>query len=76
MIKPAARVASSRKDVWSIVNEAANMAAAAGRPVINLGQGFLYLHSSFIPFHNMLGLNKSLTPLLPLREADTTRQSS
>ncbi|KAL7272382.1 arylformamidase [Rhizina undulata] len=36
-IKPAARVAAQRKDVWSIVNEAA---AAAERPVINLGQGF------------------------------------
>ncbi|KAF8539900.1 pyridoxal phosphate-dependent transferase [Trichophaea hybrida] len=36
-IKPAARVASQRKDVWSIVNEAA---AASEKPVINLGQGF------------------------------------
>jgi len=37
-VKPAARVASQRKDVWSIVNEAA---AASEKPVINLGQGFL-----------------------------------
>ncbi|KAL0640728.1 arylformamidase [Maublancomyces gigas] len=36
-IRPAKRVASQRKDVWSIVNEAA---ASAGKPVINLGQGF------------------------------------
>ncbi|KAI5799968.1 pyridoxal phosphate-dependent transferase [Geopyxis carbonaria] len=36
-VKPAARVASQRKDVWSIVNEAA---AACETPVINLGQGF------------------------------------
>jgi hypothetical protein len=42
MVKPAARVASQRKDVWSIVNEAAAGAAAAGTSVINLGQGFLY----------------------------------
>ncbi|KAI5818119.1 pyridoxal phosphate-dependent transferase [Pyronema omphalodes] len=36
-IRPAARVASQRKDVWSIVNEAA---AASEKEVINLGQGF------------------------------------
>lgn len=38
-IKPAARVDGQRKDVWSIVNEAA-AAATKERPVVNLGQGF------------------------------------
>lgn len=38
-IKPAARVDGQRKDVWSIVNEAA-AAATKDRPVVNLGQGF------------------------------------
>jgi hypothetical protein len=33
MIKPASRVAGQRKDVWSIVNEAA---AAAEKPVVNV----------------------------------------
>ncbi|KAA8901376.1 pyridoxal phosphate-dependent transferase [Sphaerosporella brunnea] len=37
LIKPASRVAGQRKDVWSIVNEAA---AASEKPVVNLGQGF------------------------------------
>jgi hypothetical protein len=33
MLKPASRVAGQRKDVWSIVNEAA---AAAEKPVVNV----------------------------------------
>ncbi|KAK5656260.1 hypothetical protein OQA88_5023 [Cercophora sp. LCS_1] len=37
-LKPAARVASNRQDVWSIVNEAA--AASPKQPIINMGQGF------------------------------------
>ncbi|CUS13047.1 unnamed protein product [Tuber aestivum] len=40
MVKPAARVATQAKDVWSIVNEAAAAATASGNTVINLGQGF------------------------------------
>ncbi|KAK7518453.1 pyridoxal phosphate-dependent transferase [Phyllosticta citriasiana] len=36
--KPAARVAGQRKDVWSIVNEAA--AASPVQPIVNMGQGF------------------------------------
>lgn len=36
-LQPAARVSNQKKDVWSIVNEAAE---AAEKPVINLGQGF------------------------------------
>ncbi|CAZ84130.1 unnamed protein product [Tuber melanosporum] len=40
MIKPAARVATQAKDVWSIVNEAAAAATASGNTIINLGQGF------------------------------------
>lgn len=39
-IKPARRVTGQRKDVWSTVNEAAAEAAAEGKDVINLGQGF------------------------------------
>ncbi|KAF8456032.1 pyridoxal phosphate-dependent transferase [Kalaharituber pfeilii] len=37
LIRPAARVASQSKDVWTTVNEAASECAT---PVINLGQGF------------------------------------
>jgi kynurenine aminotransferase len=37
-IKPAGRVASSRQDVWSIVNEAAQ--ASPVQPIVNMGQGF------------------------------------
>lgn len=36
--KPAARVAGQRKDVWSIVNEAAQ--ASSVQPMVNMGQGF------------------------------------
>ncbi|KAH8811830.1 aminotransferase class I and II [Xylogone sp. PMI_703] len=36
--KPAARVATSKQDVWTIVNEAA--ASSPNQPIINLGQGF------------------------------------
>lgn len=36
--RPAARVASVRQDVWSIVNEAA--AASPKQPIVNMGQGF------------------------------------
>lgn len=36
--KPAARVAGQRKDVWSIVNDAA--AASPVQPIVNMGQGF------------------------------------
>ncbi|KAI1198622.1 aminotransferase class I and II [Nemania serpens] len=37
-LKPAARVAGQRQDVWSIVNEAA--AASPVQPIVNMGQGF------------------------------------
>ncbi|KAK4115867.1 PLP-dependent transferase [Canariomyces notabilis] len=37
-LKPAARVAGSRQDVWTIINEAA--AASPKQPIINMGQGF------------------------------------
>ncbi|KAH6620797.1 pyridoxal phosphate-dependent transferase [Chaetomium sp. MPI-SDFR-AT-0129] len=37
-LKPAARVAGRRQDVWTIVNEAA--AASPKQPIINMGQGF------------------------------------
>ncbi|KAH6695392.1 aminotransferase class I and II [Plectosphaerella plurivora] len=37
-IKPAARVAGRRQDVWTIVNEAA--AASPKQPIVNMGQGF------------------------------------
>ncbi|KAL6717363.1 arylformamidase [Lecanora helva] len=36
--KPAARVAGQKQDVWSIVNEAANISPV--QPIINMGQGF------------------------------------
>ncbi|KAI0996211.1 putative aminotransferase [Podosphaera aphanis] len=46
-IKPAERVASKKKDVWSIINEAA--AASPWNPIVNLGQGFFgYNPPSFI----------------------------
>ncbi|KAL9534915.1 hypothetical protein SMMN14_00011 [Sphaerulina musiva] len=35
--KPASRVAGTRQDVWSIVNEAASQSE---KPVVNMGQGF------------------------------------
>jgi kynurenine aminotransferase len=39
--EPSKHVSGQAKDVWSIVNEAAARAEAdAGRPVVNLGQGF------------------------------------
>ncbi|TGZ79796.1 PLP-dependent transferase [Ascodesmis nigricans] len=45
-VRPAKRVEGQRKDVWSIINEAA---AAADKEVINLGQGFFgYNPPSFI----------------------------
>ncbi|KAK3941776.1 putative kynurenine--oxoglutarate transaminase BNA3 [Diplogelasinospora grovesii] len=37
-LKPAARVAGRRQDVWSIINEAA--AASPKQPIVNMGQGF------------------------------------
>ncbi|QIW96067.1 hypothetical protein AMS68_001585 [Peltaster fructicola] len=37
-LKPAARVAGQRQDVWSIVNEAAQ--ASPIQPIVNMGQGF------------------------------------
>ncbi|KAK0634665.1 pyridoxal phosphate-dependent transferase [Bombardia bombarda] len=37
-LKPAARVAGNRQDVWTIINEAA--AASPNQPIINMGQGF------------------------------------
>jgi len=37
-LKPAARVAGQRQDVWSIINEAA--ASSPNQPIVNLGQGF------------------------------------
>ncbi|KAL8377878.1 hypothetical protein RB595_008523 [Gaeumannomyces hyphopodioides] len=37
-LKPAARVAGRRQDVWSIVNEAA--LASPMQPIVNMGQGF------------------------------------
>ncbi|KAK2606984.1 hypothetical protein N8I77_005698 [Diaporthe amygdali] len=37
-MKPAARVAGNRQDVWSIINEAAT--ASPNQPIINMGQGF------------------------------------
>lgn len=37
-LKPAARVATQKQDVWSIVNEAA--AASPVQPIVNMGQGF------------------------------------
>ncbi|EFX06618.1 aminotransferase, class i/classii [Grosmannia clavigera kw1407] len=37
-LKPASRFSDSRKDVWSIINEAA--AASPKQPIVNLGQGF------------------------------------
>ncbi|ROV93014.1 hypothetical protein VPNG_09424 [Cytospora leucostoma] len=37
-LKPAARVAGRRADVWSIINEAA--AASPVQPIVNMGQGF------------------------------------
>ncbi|KAF3765503.1 PLP-dependent transferase [Cryphonectria parasitica EP155] len=37
-MKPAARVAGRRQDVWSIINEAA--AASPIKPIVNMGQGF------------------------------------
>ncbi|KAI1821229.1 aminotransferase class I and II [Xylaria intraflava] len=37
-LKPAARVAGQRQDVWSIINEAA--AASPIQPIVNMGQGF------------------------------------
>ena len=37
-LKPAARVSNQRKDVWSIINEAA--AASPNQPIVNMGQGF------------------------------------
>ncbi|TGJ80450.1 hypothetical protein E0Z10_g8330 [Xylaria hypoxylon] len=37
-LKPAARVAGQRQDVWSVVNEAA--AASPVQPIVNMGQGF------------------------------------
>lgn len=51
MTKPAARVATQAKDVWSIVNEAAAAATASGNTIINLGQGFLWVFS-LLPFHS------------------------
>ncbi|KAH8601713.1 kynurenine aminotransferase-like protein [Bisporella sp. PMI_857] len=38
LLKPASRVAASKQDVWSIVNEAA--ANSPIQPIVNLGQGF------------------------------------
>lgn len=39
--KPASRVANSRKDVWSVINEAAaSVEKETGQKVVNLGQGF------------------------------------
>ena len=35
-VRPAKRVQSQRKDIWSTVNEAAASAAAAGTPVVNV----------------------------------------
>lgn len=49
--KPAARVATQAKDVWSIVNEAAAAATASGNTIINLGQGFLWVFF-LLPFHS------------------------
>ncbi|KAI5864325.1 PLP-dependent transferase [Durotheca rogersii] len=37
-LKPAARVAGQRQDVWSIINEAA--LASPRQPIVNMGQGF------------------------------------
>ncbi|KAL8287977.1 hypothetical protein RB601_004407 [Gaeumannomyces tritici] len=37
-LKPAARVAGRRQDVWSIINEAA--LASPMQPIVNMGQGF------------------------------------
>ncbi|KAK3320649.1 pyridoxal phosphate-dependent transferase [Cercophora scortea] len=37
-LQPAARVKGNRKDVWSIINEAA--AASPNQPIVNMGQGF------------------------------------
>ncbi|CAP70523.1 uncharacterized protein PODANS_3_5900 [Podospora anserina S mat+] len=37
-LKPAARVAGRRQDVWSIINEAAS--ASPIQPIVNMGQGF------------------------------------
>ncbi|KAF4977572.1 hypothetical protein FZEAL_5943 [Fusarium zealandicum] len=37
-LKPAARVEGQKKDVWSIINEAA--AASPIQPIVNMGQGF------------------------------------
>ena len=36
--KPAKRVAGQRKDVWSIINEAAEKSTV--KPMVNMGQGF------------------------------------
>lgn len=36
--RPAARVAGQRKDVWSIINEAALLSPVL--PIVNMGQGF------------------------------------
>jgi kynurenine aminotransferase len=41
--KPAARVAGQRKDVWSIVNEAAQ--ASSVQPMVNMGQGFFGMNA-------------------------------
>lgn len=44
---PSSRVASQRKDVWSIINEAA--AASPKQPIVNMGQGFYgYNPPSFV----------------------------
>ncbi|KAJ9132229.1 Aminotransferase class I and II [Coniochaeta hoffmannii] len=37
-LKPAARVAGNRLDVWTIINEGAN--ASPIQPIVNMGQGF------------------------------------
>ncbi|CAN8104199.1 unnamed protein product [Discula destructiva] len=37
-LQPASRVAGTRQDVWSIINEAA--IASPNQPIVNLGQGF------------------------------------
>ncbi|RSM05757.1 hypothetical protein CEP52_006068 [Fusarium oligoseptatum] len=37
-LQPATRVEGQRKDVWSIINEAA--ASSPNQPIVNLGQGF------------------------------------
>lgn len=49
--KPAARVAGQRKDVWSIVNEAAQ--ASSVQPMVNMGQGF-FGTCDFTPYITVL----------------------